>query len=315
MKTSTDRFRQPGFSRRVFPSRCCADPPKEVMNITRPDDVKFVTSPIVPGAANAVLSGDPKVPGQIYVVRNRFSPGTFSPPHFHPETRYILVLKGTWWVGSGPDLGQEQDHAGARGQLRGAPPEPDPLGRRQGRGSDRADHGHRPGHHHPGRRVGKTQKSEQPPNPSATRMSTRLGAPLANASRSAGAMSCGSVTRRAARPKDSASDTKSMSGSRRSMPVKRSVLRKDDQALLDDAVAAVVRHDVGDRQPLVRGGPQALDAVHRAAVAHHRRDRPPGQRHADADRAGNGEAQTAAREAVVVPAVRGSAETSAGCKC
>ena len=79
-----------------------ADPPKEVMNIIRWDDVKFVPSPIVPGAANAVLSGDPKVPGQPYVVRNRFSPGTFSPPHFHPETRYILVLKGTWWVGSGP---------------------------------------------------------------------------------------------------------------------------------------------------------------------------------------------------------------------
>jgi len=79
-----------------------ADPPKEVMNITRPDDVKFVPSPIVPGAANAVLSGDPKIPGQLYVVRNRFSPGTFSPPHFHPETRYILVLKGTWWGGSGP---------------------------------------------------------------------------------------------------------------------------------------------------------------------------------------------------------------------
>jgi len=79
-----------------------ADPPKEVMNITRPEDVKFVPSPIVPGAANAVLAGDPKIPNQPYVVRNRFSPGTFSPPHFHPETRYILVLKGTWWVGSGP---------------------------------------------------------------------------------------------------------------------------------------------------------------------------------------------------------------------
>ena len=80
-----------------------ADPPTDVMSITRWDDVKFVPSPIVPGAANAVISGDPKVPGQPYVVRNRFSPGTFSPPHFHPETRYILVLKGTWWVGSGTD--------------------------------------------------------------------------------------------------------------------------------------------------------------------------------------------------------------------
>jgi len=80
-----------------------ADPPKEVMNIVRWDDVKFVPSPIVPGAANAVISGDPRVPEKPYVVRNRFSPGTFSPPHFHPETRYIVVLKGTWWVGSGTD--------------------------------------------------------------------------------------------------------------------------------------------------------------------------------------------------------------------
>ena len=37
-------------------------------------------------------------------------PGTFSKPHFHPETRYIQVIKGTWWVGSGP----VQDLAGRR---------------------------------------------------------------------------------------------------------------------------------------------------------------------------------------------------------
>ncbi|MFL6931884.1 MAG: hypothetical protein ACJ8FK_18390, partial [Xanthobacteraceae bacterium] len=72
-------------------SAVLADPPKEIMSITRPDEVKFVPSPVVPGAANAVLSGDPKIPGQPYVVRNRFSPGTFSMPHYHPETRYILV--------------------------------------------------------------------------------------------------------------------------------------------------------------------------------------------------------------------------------
>jgi len=84
-------------------SAVLADPPAEVMNITRWDDVKFVPSPLVPGVANAVISGDPKVPGQPYVVRNRFSPNTFSPPHFHPETRYIVVLKGTWYVGYGTD--------------------------------------------------------------------------------------------------------------------------------------------------------------------------------------------------------------------
>jgi quercetin dioxygenase-like cupin family protein len=87
-----------GFSAGVL-----ADPPAEVMNITRSDDVKFMPSSIVPGVASAVISGDPKVPGQPYVVRNRFSPNTFSPPHFHPETRYIVVLKGTWYVGTGTD--------------------------------------------------------------------------------------------------------------------------------------------------------------------------------------------------------------------
>jgi quercetin dioxygenase-like cupin family protein len=78
-----------------------ADPPAEVMNITREPDMKWNPSKVVPGASQAIISGDPSVPGQPYVVRNKFSPGTFSPPHFHPETRYIQVLKGTWWVGYG----------------------------------------------------------------------------------------------------------------------------------------------------------------------------------------------------------------------
>ena len=36
------------------------------------------------------------------MVINRFSPGAFSRPHFHPNDRFITVLKGTWWVGTGP---------------------------------------------------------------------------------------------------------------------------------------------------------------------------------------------------------------------
>ncbi len=79
-----------------------ADPPKEVMNIMRDADLKWAPSKVVPGAHQAVVWGNPQKPGEAYIVRNRFTPGTFSPPHFHPETRYITVLKGTWWVGSGP---------------------------------------------------------------------------------------------------------------------------------------------------------------------------------------------------------------------
>jgi quercetin dioxygenase-like cupin family protein len=48
----------------------------------------------------AVLHGDPNKPG-LYIVVNRFKPGNMSRPHFHPNDRFITVLKGTWWVGTG----------------------------------------------------------------------------------------------------------------------------------------------------------------------------------------------------------------------
>jgi quercetin dioxygenase-like cupin family protein len=79
-----------------------ADPPTDVMKITPESEIKFVPSKPLPGAAQAVMFGDPSVPGQVYIVRDKFSPGTFSSPHFHPEMRHIQVIKGTWWVGSGP---------------------------------------------------------------------------------------------------------------------------------------------------------------------------------------------------------------------
>jgi quercetin dioxygenase-like cupin family protein len=85
-----------------------ADPPTAVMNIVREPELKFVPSRVVQGASQAVIWGDPAKPSEMYVVRNRFSPGAFSPPHFHPETRYITVLKGTWWVGSGPKFDKEE---------------------------------------------------------------------------------------------------------------------------------------------------------------------------------------------------------------
>jgi quercetin dioxygenase-like cupin family protein len=49
-----------------------------------------------------VIFGDPNKPG-MYVVRNRFAPGSGSRPHYHDQARYITVIKGTWWVALGPD--------------------------------------------------------------------------------------------------------------------------------------------------------------------------------------------------------------------
>ena len=49
---------------------------------------------------NVVLFGDPTKPG-FYMVMNRFKPGAFSKPRFHPNDRFITVIKGTWYVGTG----------------------------------------------------------------------------------------------------------------------------------------------------------------------------------------------------------------------
>ena len=54
------------------------------------------------GAQSAVVVGDPTKPG-FYMVYNKWTKGNhFSRPHFHPNDRYIVVLLGIWWVGSGP---------------------------------------------------------------------------------------------------------------------------------------------------------------------------------------------------------------------
>jgi len=59
------------------------------------------------GAQSAVVVGDPNKPG-FYMVYNKWTKGNhFSRPHFHPNDRYIVVLQGTWWVGSGPKFDPE----------------------------------------------------------------------------------------------------------------------------------------------------------------------------------------------------------------
>ena len=64
----------------MLSSPLLADPPTQVMNIYREGELKFAPSKLVPGISQAVISGNPATPGQVYVVRNRFSPGTFARP-------------------------------------------------------------------------------------------------------------------------------------------------------------------------------------------------------------------------------------------
>ena len=77
-----------------------AEPDPAVLGYKLPGDLKWNESPTYPGLRNAVLYGDPTKP-EPYALRNRFSPNTFSRPHFHPNDRVIVVISGTWWIGTG----------------------------------------------------------------------------------------------------------------------------------------------------------------------------------------------------------------------
>jgi quercetin dioxygenase-like cupin family protein len=68
--------------------------------IKLPDTLKWRDPTGAAPVNQAVLHGDPTKPG-LYVVMNRFKPGAFSRPHFHPNDRFITVIKGTWYVGTG----------------------------------------------------------------------------------------------------------------------------------------------------------------------------------------------------------------------
>ncbi|MEX0619397.1 MAG: cupin domain-containing protein [Pseudohongiellaceae bacterium] len=54
------------------------------------------------GGRTTVILGDPGEPG-LYVIRITFGPGQGSRPHYHSQARYITVIKGRWWVSSGPE--------------------------------------------------------------------------------------------------------------------------------------------------------------------------------------------------------------------
>ncbi len=69
-----------------------------------PKDIPWKVNPN--GSAIAVLVGDPEKPG-LYIVLNKWTAHHMSRPHFHPNDRYITVLSGTWWVGTGPKYDPE----------------------------------------------------------------------------------------------------------------------------------------------------------------------------------------------------------------
>src|SRR5580698_8659873 len=65
-----------------------------------PDQFKWKTN--ASGVDQAMLVGDSTKPGSLYVYINRFKPNRIDVAHSHPGDRYITVIEGAGWRGTGP---------------------------------------------------------------------------------------------------------------------------------------------------------------------------------------------------------------------
>ena len=72
-----------------------------------PEQVQWVDEPNGLGFQRAVIEGDPAKPG-LYVVRVKFPPWVMSTNHYHQEDRYDVVLKGTWYTGTGDEFAPDK---------------------------------------------------------------------------------------------------------------------------------------------------------------------------------------------------------------
>jgi quercetin dioxygenase-like cupin family protein len=65
-----------------------------------PAEVRWRDVPDSHGVQQAILLRDPEKPG-MYVVRVKFPPHVMDAPLWHPNARYVTVLEGTWYAGTG----------------------------------------------------------------------------------------------------------------------------------------------------------------------------------------------------------------------
>jgi hypothetical protein len=83
----------------TLPAR--ADPPDPAaLAYTPPDQIAWTGDANGAGPLVHVLWGDPAKPGP-YAILVKWPPHRMSRPHTHPHDRHILVVSGTWWVGTG----------------------------------------------------------------------------------------------------------------------------------------------------------------------------------------------------------------------
>lgn len=64
-----------------------------------PDQIQWKET--ASGSQEAVLLGDPSKTG-LYIILVKWLPHRMSHPHYHPNDRFAMVIKGPWYVGTGP---------------------------------------------------------------------------------------------------------------------------------------------------------------------------------------------------------------------
>jgi len=72
-----------------------------------PEQIHWQDVPGSFGGQIATIAGDPNGHG-LYVQRVRFPAHVMDRPHWHPGDRYVTVIKGTWYAGTGPSFDPAQ---------------------------------------------------------------------------------------------------------------------------------------------------------------------------------------------------------------
>lgn len=73
-----------------------------------PEQLHWQDVPDSHGVRSVSIAGDPAAQQGLYIERVRFPPHVMDRPHWHPNDRYVTVLKGTWYTGTGPNFDPSQ---------------------------------------------------------------------------------------------------------------------------------------------------------------------------------------------------------------
>jgi hypothetical protein len=88
-----------------------AEPDSKAVAYTLPDKIEWKKGA---NSDTANVQGDSSKPG-IYIQLLRWHAGHMSRPHYHDQERYIYVLSGTWWIGTGNKYDPESTYPAPAG--------------------------------------------------------------------------------------------------------------------------------------------------------------------------------------------------------